>query len=499
MPIPVIDLFAGPGGLNEGFNAVRDAQGRRVFRTLVSVECEELAHRTLELRALFRRLEDRGDKTAYYRYVKSEITREALFAAAGNEGILATREALRAKLGSSKAGNEAIEGHIAAELGKTKHDGFVLIGGPPCQAYSLVGRARRTKETRADFEADDKHVLYREYLSILSRFRPAAFIMENVPGLLSASLNGVRTFELIRTDLAGAGYDLHPISAREPDAEVTDNPRGFVVRAEAHGVPQARARIFILGLRKDLGLKAGTLVRAAGDPATVAEVISDLPRIRSRLSKEPDSGEAWLSVIRHVADYDLSGLGERFGRTVRQKLAAMHPNYPLGAATMAPTGKRPAKLATWYQDRDLDRVLNHTSRGHMRRDLTRYYFWSQYAAFFDRSPTLGDVPHYLRPDHGNVAGDATDIPFADRFRVQLRSRPSTTITCHIAKDGHYYIHPDPKQCRSLSVREGARLQTFPDNYFFEGAATDQYRQVGNAVPPYLARQIGRLVADILGA
>ena len=349
MPIPVIDLFAGPGGLNEGFNAVRDAQGRRVFRTLVSVECEELAHRTLELRALFRRLEDRGDKTAYYRYVKSEITREALFAAAGNEGILATREALRAKLGSSKAGNEAIEGHIAAELGKTKHDGFVLIGGPPCQAYSLVGRARRTKETRADFEADDKHVLYREYLSILSRFRPAAFIMENVPGLLSASLNGVRTFELIRTDLAGAGYDLHPISAREPDAEVTDNPRGFVVRAEAHGVPQARARIFILGLRKDLGLKAGTLVRAAGDPATVAEVISDLPRIRSRLSKEPDSGEAWLSVIRHVADYDLSGLGERFGRTVRQKLAAMHPNYPLGAATMAPTGKRPAKLATWYQ------------------------------------------------------------------------------------------------------------------------------------------------------
>ena len=133
----------------------------------------------------------------------------------------------------------------------------------------------------------------------------------------------------------------------------------------------------------------------------------------------------------------------------------------------------------------------------MRSDLMRYFFWSQYAEFYGKSPTLSEVPHFLRPNHGNVTGDATDLPFSDRFRVQIDSRPSRTIVSHIAKDGHYYIHYEPKQCRSLSVREAARLQTFPDNYFFEGAATDQYRQVGNAVPPYLAKQIAEVVHAIL--
>ncbi|MBE7539556.1 MAG: DNA cytosine methyltransferase [Opitutaceae bacterium] len=155
------------------------------------------------------------------------------------------------------------------------------------------------------------------------------------------------------------------------------------------------------------------------------------------------------------------------------------------------------KLSSWLDGSVVGGVLNHNSRGHMASDLRRYFFWSAYAAVHERSPSLADVPHYLRPNHENVKGDAKDIPFADRFRVQLSGRPSTTITCHIAKDGHYYIHHDPSQCRSLSVREGARLQTFPDTYFFEGPVTEQYKQVGNAVPPYLAKQIGGLVADIL--
>ena len=140
---------------------------------------------------------------------------------------------------------------------------------------------------------------------------------------------------------------------------------------------------------------------------------------------------------------------------------------------MAPTRRRPSRLAEWYADADLGCVLNHSSRSHMRRDLMRYFFWAQYGAIFGRSPRLTEVPHYLRPEHCNVAGDAANAPFSDRFRVQIRSKPSSTITSHIAKDGHYYIHPDPKQCRSLSVREAARLQTFPDNYLFEGSTTDQ--------------------------
>jgi DNA (cytosine-5)-methyltransferase 1 len=171
MPIPVIDLFAGPGGLNEGFSHVKDAHNAAVFASVISVEMEECAHRTLELRALYRRLRDAGDTKDYYRYVQGVGTREDLFAAKKDLGAAAKAEALCATLGESSTTNEAIEDRIEEALTRAGTRDCVLIGGPPCQAYSLVGRARRTNETLAKFEKDKKHLLYREYLRIVKRFR----------------------------------------------------------------------------------------------------------------------------------------------------------------------------------------------------------------------------------------------------------------------------------------------------------------------------------------
>jgi DNA (cytosine-5)-methyltransferase 1 len=497
MAIPVVDLFAGPGGLNEGFSRVTDARGRRVFQTVLSVEMDEFAHQTLELRSLFRRLRDDSDLDDYATYVRGELTRDDLFSHAGKKGTEARDEALRATMGSSRSTDDEIEARIAAALREAGGDEFVLIGGPPCQAYSLVGRARRSREARELFEADPKQRLYLEYLRIVERFKPAAFLMENVPGLLSAKLDGRSTFSLICEDLSKAGYELHPLNVPEPLLDQGEpNPRRFVVRAENHDVPQSRSRVFILGLRKDLGLKARALEPTREPKVSIGDVLRGLPRIRSRISRQPDSGSKWFGEISSLGDYKFSGLDDGMRRIIRMGIANLDPELPLGGRFIRAEAK-PHKLAEWLGASPIGGVLNHNSRGHMAGDLRRYFFWSAYGEIHGRSPSLAEVPSYLRPNHKNVTGDATNLPFADRFRVQVLGRPSTTITSHIAKDGHYYIHFDPQQCRSLSVREAARLQTFPDSYFFEGPVTEQYRQVGNAVPPYLAKQIGDLVASIL--
>ena len=139
----------------------------------------------------------------------------------------------------------------------------------------------------------------------------------------------------------------------------------------------------------------------------------------------------------------------------------------------------------------------HDTRTHMASDLRRYMYATVFAKVMKRSPKLSDFPVSLLPDHHNVSLGASGKMFSDRFRVQLSHEVATTVTSHISKDGHYFIHYDPVQCRSLTVREAARLQTFPDNYKFEGPRTQQYHQIGNAVPPYLAAQIAEIIAEIL--
>ena len=138
-------------------------------------------------------------------------------------------------------------------------------------------------------------------------------------------------------------------------------------------------------------------------------------------------------------------------------------------------------------------IAQHETRGHMTSDLGRYLFAAMFGSVRGYSPKAPDFPIALSPDHRNWNSGV----FSDRFRVQLADAAATTVTSHISKDGHYFIHPDPMQCRSMTVREAARPQTFPDDYLFLGNRTQQYVQVGNAVPPFLARQISHLLLTVL--
>ena len=153
----------------------------------------------------------------------------------------------------------------------------------------------------------------------------------------------------------------------------------------------------------------------------------------------------------------------------------------------------PRELRDWIFDEQLRMLPNNETRAHMPADLTRYLFAAAFGCAFGRSPKTFDFPEALMPDHANWRTGHFD----DRYRVQLADGPCTTVTSHLSKDGHSFIHPDPGQCRSLTVREVARLQTFPDNYFFQGTRTQQYVQVGNAVPPFLARQIALTLSSVL--
>jgi len=354
---------------------------------------------------------------------------------------------------------------------------WVLVGGPPCQAYSLVGRARRTNETRRKFDSDHRHTLYEEYLDILKHFQPPVFVMENVKGILSATHKGSGIFHRICEDLSKAGYELHALSGK-PSRDAAGNwvSDAFIIRAEEHGVPQRRHRVFILGVRKDFKILPKALI-SSDATIDIAKALTGIPALRSRLSTN-DSVSKW----EEARLYGVKIAGGRCGMKTPQSSGAEFVE------------SRRAALA-FLGDTDLGGIPNHQSRSHIEEDIERYAFAASFGRIHGRSPKVGDFPHKLKPEHKNI--DKEDVPFSDRFKVQLENRPSSTITSHISKDGHYYIHPDPAQARSLTVREAARLQTFPDNYRFEGPRTEQYKQVGNAVPPLLAKKIAKIVAEVL--
>lgn len=510
-PVPVIDLFAGPGGLGEGFSSLTDESGERRFSLRVSIEKDPIAHKTLSLRALYRAFPKDKVPECYYQYVRGEITREALFEHPDvpEKAREAAAEAKQAELG--KIDPAEVDSWISKALNGA--DDWVLIGGPPCQAYSVAGRSRRTRESLVEFEKDEKHFLYKEYLRIIQRFRPSVFVMENVKGILSSKHGGSPIFERIVSDLKnptnGLSYEIRSfvVPGEGDELDQTD----FVIESERFGVPQNRHRVILFGIRSDVAHRTPELRRNPGrftivpseKPVSVKQILNDLPPLRSRLSKEPDSDEAWHSAVREATKqlicWDAS-IRERIADTMATEAEKASRRTSYGGRFVQDKGGEclmPKKHKTWYLNRRLKGVLQHETRSHMRSDLHRYLFASCYAQVCSVSPKLADFPPKLLPDHGNVA--AENAPFADRFRVQLTGYPSSTVVAHIAKDGHYFIHPDPSQCRSLTVREAARLQTFPDNYFFEGNRTEQYTQIGNAVPPWLAKKMATVIFSFIQA
>jgi DNA (cytosine-5)-methyltransferase 1 len=534
--IPIIDIFAGPGGLGEGFSSLLNDNDERIFKIRLSIEKDPHAHQTLKLRSFFREFNSGQVPDDYYSFVRGEITLNELYERYPEQAAAADIEACCGTLGepdekdNNALTNEEVDNKIEAALeGQTN---WVLIGGPPCQAYSLVGRSRR-QEKILD-EAKDKRVgLYKEYLRIIAVHQPAVFVMENVKGILSAKTEENQIFNKILEDLSdpvetciseGEIENINQPHVRYRIYSLTQIPKNytpdgmpvfkhsdFIIKSEEYGIPQKRHRVILLGIREDVPAPEQILERS--DEVSLSHVIGNLPERRSGITRrfidftmEPDKEgklkkrriyesvndcfEEWSAYmqefnnrITNVLGIETDQLilpetlGEEFIPIQDYDLPADHP------------------LLNWYFDNNLNGILHHVSRKHLLQDIRRYMFASRYTALHGKFPRLEDYRDAgddLMPDHEN----AESGKFTDRFRVQLPDIPATTVTSHISKDGHYFIHYDPQQSRSFTVREAARVQTFPDNYYFCGGRTQQFHQVGNAVPPYLAYQIAKVVAEI---
>jgi len=514
MSIPIIDLFAGPGGLGEGFSSYVTSN-TTPFKIALSIEKDPVAHQTLKLRSFFRQFKKEIPDN-YYDYVRTDKANinKFLYSQFKDELKIAESEAINLALGPN---NSEIENLIKKRI-KGKEN-WVLIGGPPCQAYSLIGRARM--KGQESFAIDERHTLYENYLQMLAKFKPTVFVMENVKGMLSSKIDGESVFSRIMDDLSQPTLTLektkksslrYKIYSLTVDKEDPDNlePSDFIIKSENYGIPQRRHRVILLGIRADKNYNFDSdLLLETEALIPVYDAIGDLPRLRSRISRKiADGGDTfsnWQSNIKNMP-MNLNGEAKDIELSVTNAISEIMQSKGEVNTGGRFTSKKISKNNntsnfmkknwSWFHDEKIGGVLNHQSRSHMDSDIHRYLFCSVFAEQKNRTPKLKDFPDELLPNHKNVEKGKAGL-FSDRFRVQLRNNPATTVTSHISKDGHYYIHYDPTQCRSLSVREAARLQTFPDNYFFEGNVTQQYHQVGNAVPPMLANQIAGIVYKIM--
>lgn len=522
--IPVIDLFAGPGGLGEGFATFAPVGASSPFKICASVEMNAWAHQTLELRSFFHEFKQGCAPDEYYRYLRQEISKEELFSLYPIQAAAAKKRAILAELGKDDD-DKLIRQRLDQVFEEHPDKPWVLIGGPPCQAYSVIGRSRRQANGvgQQRQQEDHRNFLYLKYLDVIAKYKPAVFVMENVKGMLSARIKGEKIFYKILEDLRhpklalaesevpgytqnGLEYKIYSLVVSKEDGSAL-NPRDYIIQSENYGIGQARHRVILLGVRSDIDIKPRTLTPRPGD-VSVESLLADLPRLRSTFTRPIVSSQEWyefLSEIRNQEWYKQYTPAVEGSNPVNPLILKKKMNKYLNALSAdLPTGSEYAAAEVkasyrpdWFNDPKLKGVINHIARGHMKEDLYRYFFASSYTDAFGRSPRMKDFPSQLLPKHKNVGQSLDKGAFDDRFRVQQTDRPATTITCHISKDGHYNIHYDPSQCRSLTVREAARLQSFPDNYYFVGPRTQQYNQVGNAVPPLLAAQVASIVYEVI--
>lgn len=519
--IPVIDIFAGCGGLSEGFETTGGPKSP-AFDVRLAVDMDEAAQQTRELRSFFHQFPSNRVPTDYYDCLRGRYTPGELLDAYPDEAEEARSRSLVWELGRvNEYPDEALHKNIDKALGGSEN--WVLVGGPPCQAYSTIGRARNKMKSGYDPSADKRSFLYLEYLKIIGRHWPAVFLMENVTGVQSSSVNGRNVWHQMLEDLVYPaealerdgisverrydGYQLYSLTTPSRGLDIFGlpvlNPSEYIVKCERHGVPQARHRVFVLGVRSDIDAEPETL--QIMETVKASAVLEGLPRLRSGITDHEDSTEEWTRILKDAPRRgwwseveqklpEVTGELKSALRTLGSVPLDRGGNFVKGKLTV---GYRPE----WFLDKQLRGACNHHTKAHMATDLHRYLFAAAFAKRNSQPLRLGHFPKELLPEHENARNAHKKKAhwhqgFADRFAAVAANQPSRTVMSHLGKDGHYYIHYDSTQCRSLTVREAARLQTFPDNYYFCGSKGQQYRQIGNAVPPLLSHQIAEIISRL---
>jgi len=543
--IPVIDLFAGPGGLGEGF-------AKAGFDIVLSIEMDATACNTLRLRKFYNLYKDNSVPKLYYDVIRGDKPLLDLQNKYAKEWKVAASKVLKAEIGTNK---EYIYSKISEALKGYNNKKLIVIGGPPCQAYSLAGRSARlglgdkynqiikkfflndkidaldndkklekiinkknnTNTSKEDkislqeienyilqknnvFYKDSKHKLYEHYLNIIEYFQPVLFVMENVKGISSAivpSKNNkkVKVLDKILNDINDLGYKTLPIGEDKNNQNSFFKPKDFLIKCENYGIPQRRHRVIIIGLNNSNNKNINIdILKINNIHITVKDMIDDMPILRSGLSKGNDTYENWLNTLEKQLNINnINELDECLN--IIKKNKTLTRGKPFLENDFKSSNH---KVKKWIYDKKLNGVIQHTTRSHMESDLIRYMYSSWFSNKKNKQIKIVDWPIQLRPMHKNISvknNKLSTSSHVDRFKVQSYDSPSNTITSHISKDGHYFIHPDATQCRSFTPREAARLQTFPENYYFFGGRTSQYHQIGNAVPPYLAYQIAILIND----